>query len=90
MILLVEARPVLPPAGHALAPPSNKSGSLAMFAAMHPPCPLWVKSCRGAVKVACPLYPRKLPRHSLTGTAVKGHKPTSTGGDLRPSESTLP
>jgi hypothetical protein len=40
------------------------------------PCPLWVKSCRGAVKLACPLYPRKLPRLSPTGAAVKGHKRT--------------
>jgi hypothetical protein len=35
-------------------------------------CPLWVKSCRGAVKVGCPLYPRKLPRLSVVGASAKG------------------
>ena len=28
------------------------------------------------VKLPCPLYPRKLPRHSLAGMAAKGHKQT--------------
>jgi hypothetical protein len=40
------------------------------------PCPLWVISRRGAVKVECPLSPRKLPRQSPTGAAVKGQKRT--------------
>ena len=27
-------------------------------------CPLWIISCSGAVKLGCPLYPRKLLRQS--------------------------
>jgi hypothetical protein len=43
---------------------------------MHTACPLWVMNCRGTVKVACPLYSRKLPQISATGAAVKGQEPT--------------
>jgi hypothetical protein len=39
-------------------------------------CPFWVISCHGAVKVARPLYPRKLPRKSPTGVSALGHKRT--------------
>jgi len=39
-------------------------------------CPLWVISCRDAVKVGCPLYPRKLPRLSPTGASAKGQQLT--------------
>ena len=39
-------------------------------------CPLWVISCHGAVKVARPLYPRKLPRKSPTGVSALGQKRT--------------
>ena len=39
-------------------------------------CPLWVKSCRGANKLGCPLYPRKLPRLSPTGASALGHNRT--------------
>jgi hypothetical protein len=38
--------------------------------------PLWVISCRGAVKLECPLYPRKLPRLPPSGAAVMGQKQT--------------
>ena len=42
----------------------------------NPPCPLWVRSCRANQPEARPLYPRKLPRLSPTGAAVKGHNRT--------------
>jgi hypothetical protein len=35
---------------------------------------LWVNSCRGAVKLGCLLYPRKLPRLSAVSAAAKGQK----------------
>ena len=50
--------------------------ALCNAAKMGPRGPLWVISCRGAVKVACPLYPRKLPRHSFAVAAVKCQKAT--------------
>jgi hypothetical protein len=51
-------------------------GSSCTAATLRRRCPLWVISCRGAVKLGCPLSPRKLPRQSPTGAAVKGHKRT--------------
>jgi hypothetical protein len=33
-------------------------------------CPLWVISCRGAVKLGCLLYPRKLPRLMLASSRI--------------------
>jgi hypothetical protein len=49
------------------------------------PCPLWVISCRATRLGARPLYPRKQPRHSLTGVSALGQKQTlrSTCGLLR-------
>src|ERR1700733_15957099 len=35
-------------------------------------CPFRDVSCRGAVTAGRPLYPRKLPGHSLTGVSAKG------------------
>ena len=35
-----------------------------------------VISCRDGTNLWCPLYPRKLPRQSTTGAAVKGHERT--------------
>jgi hypothetical protein len=47
-------------------------------------CPLWVISCRGAVKLECPLYPQKLPRPSLIGASVSGQKQTKCNAANRP------
>jgi hypothetical protein len=40
-------------------------------------CSLWVISCRDALRLACPLWPRKRPRRSSAGAAAKGHKRAS-------------
>src|ERR1700733_12149695 len=40
-------------------------------------CPLRVIGCRDRPDSWCPLYFRKLPRQTLTGVSVKGHKRTS-------------
>jgi hypothetical protein len=45
---------------------------------MHTPRPSWVISGHAALKSWRPLYPRKLPRHSVAGAAVKGQQRTST------------
>ena len=42
----------------------------------------WVMNCRGKVKVACPLYSRKLPRISAAAAAAKGQTPKSPIGLL--------
>src|ERR1700733_12615407 len=39
-------------------------------------CRLWVNSCHATELEGRPLYPRKLPRHSLTGVSAKGQKQT--------------
>jgi hypothetical protein len=54
----------------------GSEGALCGTAISDAACPLWVISCRGAVKVGCPLSPRKLPPQSPTGAAVKGQKQT--------------
>jgi hypothetical protein len=39
-------------------------------------CPLWVKSGRGAIKLQCPLYPRKRTLPSATRMSALGQKQT--------------
>jgi hypothetical protein len=43
-------------------------------------------SCGGATKMGCPLYPQKLPRHSLTGVSVTGQKQTHALQQKGPSQ----
>jgi outer membrane immunogenic protein len=52
------------------------AGAVAPVAALLAACPLRVINCCGAIKVRCPLHPRKLPRHSLTGESALGQKLT--------------
>jgi hypothetical protein len=42
------------------------------------PCPLWVISGHDALKLQCPLYPRKRTRLPSIGVSALGHKRTST------------
>jgi hypothetical protein len=52
------------------------------------PSPLWVISCRDAVVLRCPLFPRKLPRPSIAGAAAKGQKEKSGGWFATPRQDT--
>src|SRR6202040_3864733 len=60
-----------------LEPAKWGSGSVCTAAILTRPCPLWVKSGHDAIKLRCPLYPRKRTFVSAFWMSALGQKRTS-------------